>query len=299
MAYKVVMTAKEAVEKLIHIARDLSTFYKAKYPYNLGYYHADGRWSWDCWNLWPKSLVWGWTENKTVGYYAKPDASTGLGDWTGSTIMARCSDVSTDFSKITPAELLLSPDGGHAGAYIGEFIINSKCYNVVECTERWGGKVLFSYVSQNGGRSRSKDGEKAPTGWGKHGKLPWIDYTVLPDPPLPPVPPRPQEDVYYTVVRGDNLTKIAAKFNTTVAQLVEWNKIKNPNLIFVGQILIVGKRTPYPPQPEPTTEYYVVKRGDNLTKIAKAYGTTVAQLVSWNKITNPNLIYPGQVLRVK
>ena len=45
--------------------------------------------------------------------------------------------------------------------------------------------------------------------------------------------------------------------------------------------------------------YYTVVSGDNLTKIANKYGTTVNQLVSWNNIANPNLIYPGQKLRVK
>lgn len=45
--------------------------------------------------------------------------------------------------------------------------------------------------------------------------------------------------------------------------------------------------------------YYTVKSGDNLTKIAKKYGTTVNQLVTWNNIKNKNLIYPGQKLRVK
>ena len=46
-------------------------------------------------------------------------------------------------------------------------------------------------------------------------------------------------------------------------------------------------------------QYYTVVSGDNLTKIAKKYGTTVAQIQSWNKIQNANLIYPGQKLRVK
>lgn len=43
------------------------------------------------------------------------------------------------------------------------------------------------------------------------------------------------EPEYYTVVRGDTLTAIARKYGTTVNQLVEWNGIKNPNLIYVGQ----------------------------------------------------------------
>ena len=45
--------------------------------------------------------------------------------------------------------------------------------------------------------------------------------------------------------------------------------------------------------------YYTVQKNDNLTKIAKKYGTTVSQLVAWNNISNPNLIYAGQKLRVK
>lgn len=46
-------------------------------------------------------------------------------------------------------------------------------------------------------------------------------------------------------------------------------------------------------------KYYTVKKGDTLTKIAWLYRTTVAELVSLNGITNPNLIYEGQKIRVK
>lgn len=45
--------------------------------------------------------------------------------------------------------------------------------------------------------------------------------------------------------------------------------------------------------------YYTVKAGDNLTKIAKEYGTTVDALATMNNIKNKNLIHVGQVLRVK
>lgn len=50
---------------------------------------------------------------------------------------------------------------------------------------------------------------------------------------------------------------------------------------------------------QPKAEYYTVKKGDTLGKIAKKYGTTVDQLVKWNNIKNKNLIYTGQKLRVK
>lgn len=191
---------------------------------------------------------------------------------------------------------MLSPGGDHAGIYVGERIINSRCYNVVECTPKWNGGVQLSYVSQTGGRYPYKDGAKASVGWGKHGKLPWIDYSEQPIPPTPPIPP--EEPIYYTVVRGDALYKIAAKFDCTIADLVKWNRIANPNLIYVGQKLIVGW-TGKPVPPEPEKVYYTVVRGDNLTKIANRFGTTVKQLVEWNNIADPNLIRVGQVLRVK
>lgn len=41
----------------------------------------------------------------------------------------------------------------------------------------------------------------------------------------------------YVVVKGDTLSSIAKRYNTTVANLVEANGIKNPNLIQIGQYL--------------------------------------------------------------
>lgn len=44
----------------------------------------------------------------------------------------------------------------------------------------------------------------------------------------------------YTVVKGDNLTKIAAAYGTTVSNLVALNNIKNPDYIVVGQVLTIS-----------------------------------------------------------
>ena len=48
-----------------------------------------------------------------------------------------------------------------------------------------------------------------------------------------------------------------------------------------------------------SAQYYTVQSGDNLGKIAIRFGTTVDQLVAWNNIANPDLIYAGQTIRVK
>ena len=50
--------------------------------------------------------------------------------------------------------------------------------------------------------------------------------------------------------------------------------------------------------PAPAADTYTVRRGDTLWGIARRYNTTVSALASLNHIANPDLIYPGQVLRL-
>jgi hypothetical protein len=59
--------------------------------------------------------------------------------------------------------------------------------------------------------------------------------------------------VRYTVVWGDTLSALAEKYHTTVGILAETNRIPNPNLIFVNQVLLItpGDMGPVPsPDPE-------------------------------------------------
>lgn len=102
-------------------------------------------------------------------------------------------------------------------------------------------------------------------------------------------------ETIYTVVSGDTLSGIASKYGTTYQKLAEYNGIADPNKIYPGQQI----KIPGSSNKGSNATYYTVVSGDNLTKIANKYGTTVNQLVSWNNIANPNLIYPGQKLRVK
>lgn len=98
--------------------------------------------------------------------------------------------------------------------------------------------------------------------------------------------------IYYKVVRGDTLSSIARRYNTTVSVLVQLNNLRNPNLIFVGETLKVPANT------STSTTNYTVVRGDTLSSIARRFNTTVDQLVSLNNISNPNLIHVGQILTI-
>ena len=94
--------------------------------------------------------------------------------------------------------------------------------------------------------------------------------------------------VDYTVKSGDTLGKIAKEHGVSVTDLVESNNISNPNLIHIGQVLVIPGE-----EGEPAV-VHVVRRGDTLGKIAVQYGSTVSALASANGINNPNLISVGQ-----
>ena len=115
-----------------------------------------------------------------------------------------------------------------------------------------------------------------------------------PDKPSnPDNPDIPQKTTTITIKRGDTLSALAVKYNTTVAKLVELNNIKNPNLIYAGNKLIVPVNNSSLPI---DTEVYTVKRGDTLSEIAQRFDTTVQKIAKDNNISNVNLIYTGQKL---
>ncbi len=119
-------------------------------------------------------------------------------------------------------------------------------------------------------------------------------------------------DFTYIVKRGDTLTNIARRYNTTVSALIAVNNIYNPHLIYVGQTLTIpdGSSQPVPTSPppimpQPTTvpppssgATYTVQPGDTLYRIAVRFGVSVHALTVANNITNINFIYVGQVLTI-
>ena len=112
----------------------------------------------------------------------------------------------------------------------------------------------------------------------------------------------------YVVQGGDTLASIARRFGTTVAELVRLNSLSSPDILAVGQTLTVpgpGGAASAPSSGATTTgdtgtsgqaKSYVIQSGDTLMKIARKFGVTLQQLQAANKITNPDRIYPGQVL---
>ena len=100
----------------------------------------------------------------------------------------------------------------------------------------------------------------------------------------------------YTVKKGDTLWDIAINNGTTVDQLMHDNNLTS-SLIFPGDKLTYNTTVSQVAQAK-QEGYYSVVLGDTLAKISSRFGVSVDELVKLNNISNPNLIYVGEVLRI-
>ena len=74
-----------------------------------------------------------------------------------------------------------------------------------------------------------------------------------PEPVQEPILEKPNNsDTYYTVVKGDTLSKIARHFGTSVAELQALNRLSNPNLIYPGEKILLPKSNTTPASGKPT-----------------------------------------------
>ena len=112
-----------------------------------------------------------------------------------------------------------------------------------------------------------------------------------------------QEKVH-VVARGENLSTIARSYGLSLQELAAYNGIVNPNLVYVGQQIVIPSSGMAPQTLAPAAVgelpngdgYYTVARGDTLSQVAKNYGMTTADLMRLNGVANPNSIWVGQQL---
>lgn len=104
--------------------------------------------------------------------------------------------------------------------------------------------------------------------------------------------------INYVVKPGDTLSQIALTYGTTVNEIARINNIKNVNLIFPGQILEIITNFTQEQENNISKISYIVKKGDTLWAISRKYGVTIQNIVNWNNIKNPNLIYVGNTINI-
>jgi len=125
----------------------------------------------------------------------------------------------------------------------------------------------------------------------------------------------------HVVKRGESLSIIATRFKTTATALQQVNSLTG-NTIRVGQYILIPDKerisSDYPPSiklaaaPKPAVRQkpalkqksakkprtYTVRAGDSLWIIARQYGVSIAQLVSWNDLSRSSVLIPGQKLKL-
>jgi murein DD-endopeptidase MepM/ murein hydrolase activator NlpD len=113
------------------------------------------------------------------------------------------------------------------------------------------------------------------------------------------------ESLVYTVKKGDNLLKIAHRYNTTVAQIKTENKL-NSNLLKVGEQLKISPdkklyRVVQAPSQKSDKEITIVshkvRKGESLSVIARKYRTTIKAIITENDLES-TLVKAGQTLKV-
>jgi LysM repeat protein len=117
-------------------------------------------------------------------------------------------------------------------------------------------------------------------------------------------------DGVHTVARGESLSVIAKQYNVSMRTLMASNGISNPDYIYVGQRLVIPGLATTANGQEMTAQkasgnslpngngYYVVRRGDTLSQIAKGNGLSTNDLLRLNGLSNPNVVWVGQKLRL-
>jgi len=159
-----IMTGEELARRCADIAANRKTIYmyacygfqvtdaaiRSKSAQNLNGWYTSARiahlkekanqtppvWGFDCVNL-IKGILWGWTGDETKEKGGAKYATNGVPDTNADGMIARCSDVSTDFREIAVGEAVWMK--GHIGVYIGQGLC-------VECTPKWADGVQITAV---------------------------------------------------------------------------------------------------------------------------------------------------------
>lgn len=96
----------------------------------------------------------------------------------------------------------------------------------------------------------------------------------------------------YIVKTGEDLAKIANKFNTSTNYLQEVNNLYYENCLRAGMEIIVPKNS------EAYFEYYTIEKGDSLYSIARRYNINPNLLASLNGLNLEDYIYPEQEILI-
>ena len=105
------------------------------------------------------------------------------------------------------------------------------------------------------------------------------------------------EIVIHIVKKGDTLSSISKKYSIKKESIIKANNLLDENYIFIGQNLKIVENLI--PLNNNKTYFHEIKKGENLTEVAKKYNMSLSELVDINEIENQNILEVGTKLKIK
>jgi LysM repeat protein len=120
----------------------------------------------------------------------------------------------------------------------------------------------------------------------------------------------------YVLRRGDDLTRVSARYGSSVAAILAANGLSDPNRVYAGQTLVIPNTATAAAPVDPTaadqtmateatatadadaSTTYTVKRGDSAIRIARRFGVDENDLLAANGINDADRILIGQRLTI-
>lgn len=143
-------------------------------------------------------------------------------------------------------------------------------------------------------------------------------------PPAQATPPAGTQVTRYTIVRGDTMSAIAARFGVSTQSLLSANGLGWSSIIYPGRSVVIPGRVVAPPAPDdgainitpvvdvtpittppapappdpPAGTNYVIRSGDTITGIAAKFGVSIQSVLDANGLTRSSIIYTGRTLLI-
>jgi membrane-bound lytic murein transglycosylase D len=116
----------------------------------------------------------------------------------------------------------------------------------------------------------------------------------------PPVFHKSRRPVIHIVRAGDSLYAIARRHRMDVQKLASLNGMQAGDSVYAGQHLVVKRfESRYEKSVPPRrTLSYTVRRGDTLSRIARMFQVTIAQIMVWNDMASEAALRAGQRLKI-
>ena len=202
------------------------------------------------------------------------------------------------------------------GLMRGDVMLNVKYHTVIYIGDN---KVVEANINEKGGIFNGKDGDQ--TGkeiwirpyynypWNYVLRYPEAVASPSPSPAKPVVKPTATKTTYNVVIKtGTWWVKKAPDMSAESVKVISGSgvvyaasKVNNGWYYLDSQKGWVGPagiKSAVMATATPSTAYHIVTKGETLSKIARDFNTTVANIVALNGIKNANLIYAGQKIRV-